>query len=69
MEGASVKPAIEAIALCLAEKTVFTLEGIPSYRAHEKSFSFRIGDFANVKIWDIACFIYENRPTGADHSP
>lgn len=50
MEGASVKPAIEAIALCLAEKTVFTLEGIPSYRAHEKSFSFRIGDFANVKI-------------------
>ncbi|CAG5098850.1 Oidioi.mRNA.OKI2018_I69.XSR.g16034.t1.cds [Oikopleura dioica] len=26
MEGASVKPAIEAIALCLAEKTVFTLE-------------------------------------------
>ena len=51
MEGASVKPAIEAIALCLAEKTVFTLEGILAASiCFSIKFSFCVGNFKNVKV-------------------
>ena len=45
MEGTSVKPSIEAISLCLAEKQVFTFEGniLPSVSKGDKKlkFSFR----------------------------